>query len=231
LGRRSARLEEGAFVVEGRSLITQAVAAGWRAERQFVTADGTAVDDAGPVSVLGPNVIERVASTDAAQPNIAVFALQPAVLRSDAGFVVVADGVADPGNLGTIIRSAEAGGADGVVVTPGTVDAFNPKAVRAAAGSLFRVPVVAARLDDLTAVVRIGTSSHRGTVYTELDLRRPVALCVGNEAHGMNPAAVVDEWTTIPHAGAAESLNVAMAATVLIFEVARQRRSQLESAP
>jgi TrmH family RNA methyltransferase len=210
-------------------LIEQAVAAGWHAERQFTTIDAVPVDGAGPVHVLGSNVIERVASTETPQPNIAVFSLQPAILRSDATFVVVADGVADPGNLGTIVRSAEAGGADAVVVTPGTVDAFNPKAVRASAGSLFRLPVVAARLDDLTTLVRIGTSSHRGATYTELDLRRPVALCVGNEAHGLSASAAVDEWTTIPHAGPAESLNVAMAATVLIFEVTRQRRARLHS--
>jgi TrmH family RNA methyltransferase len=141
---------------------------------------------------------------------------------------MVGDRLADPGNVGTIIRSAEAAGADAVVLTPGSVDAFNPKVVRATAGSLFRIPVVTAALHDLrTAGLRVlATSSHVGAAHTDTDLTGPVAVVVGNEAHGMAPDAPVDGWITIPHAGAAESLNVAMAATVIAFEVARQRRAR-----
>ena len=98
--------------------------------------------------------------------------------------------------------------------------------VRASAGSLFRVPVLSMDLTALQAagLTLLATSSHRGDAYTETDLRRPVALVVGNEAHGVAEDVTVDGWITIPHAGAAESLNVAMAATVIAFEVARQRR-------
>ena len=146
----------------------------------------------------------------------------------NAGFVVVADGIADPGNLGTMLRSAEAAGADCVVLTPGTVDPSNPKVVRSSAGALFRVPVVEnLNLDELSraGIVRLGTSSHHGNSHTDTDLRRRVAIVLGNEAHGMSDDAAVDEWITIAHAGRSESLNVAMACTVLCFEVARQRRS------
>lgn len=141
--------------------------------------------------------------------------------------MMVADQLADPGNAGTLIRSAEAAGADAVVLTPGSVDPFNPKVVRASAGSLFRLPVVQASLETLDGWTRLGTSSHRGTGYTDTDLTRRIAVVLGNEAHGLGDDAPIDEWITIPHRGNAESLNVAMAATVLAFEVARQRRGPI----
>ncbi|MCB0956130.1 MAG: RNA methyltransferase [Ilumatobacteraceae bacterium] len=216
-------------MVEGPGLVAEALAAGWRMEAMFVASRADAV--AGPATVpvheLAPNVLERVASTESPQPVLAVFALPPAAgLPAGCDFVVAADRLSDPGNAGTIIRSAEAAGAQAVVLTPGSVDPFNPKVVRASAGSLFRVPVVTATLDTLRAAgLRVlATSSHHGEVYTDVDLTGPVAVVVGNEAHGVADDAAVDGWVSIPQAGQAESLNVAMAATVLAFEVARQRR-------
>jgi len=216
------------FVVEGPSLVAQALAAGWEIEAQFVAPGADDVPSPAPVFEFAPNVIERVASTEAPQPVLAVFRQRPSVLPADATFVMLADRLGDPGNAGTIIRSAEAAGAQAVVLTPGSVDAYNPKVVRATAGSLFRIPVVSAELSVLRAAgLRVlATSSHHGAAYTDTDLTVPVALVVGNEAHGVPEDAPVDGWVTIPHAGAAESLNVAMAATVLAFEVARQRRSR-----
>jgi RNA methyltransferase, TrmH family len=222
LGRRSSRYEEGVFVVEGIGLLRQALDAGWQVESCFVAPD-TVVDVDVPYEVLAPNVIERVASTESPQPVLAVVAMRPMELPGDATFVLVADRLSDPGNAGTIIRSAEAAGVNGVVLTPGSVDPYNPKVVRASAGSIFRVPVVEAALDSLSGFRRLGTSSHRGDVYTDPVYHGRVAVVVGNEAHGLADDAAIDQWITIPHAGPAESLNVAMAATVLVFEVARQR--------
>lgn len=229
-GRRTSRCDEGAFVVEGAVLVAEAVNAGWRVIEQFLAPGAEPVAGAGEVRRLAPGVMEKVATTESPQPVLAVvkrdFAA-PAVLDS-ARFVVVADGIADPGNLGTMLRSAEAAGADCVALTEGTVDPSNPKVVRASAGALFRVPVLEnAKLDALASagLVRLGTSSHRGAAHTEVDLTRRVALVFGNEAHGLSDEAAVDEWITIPHAGTSESLNVAMACTVLCFEAARQRRS------
>jgi TrmH family RNA methyltransferase len=215
------------FVVEGPSLVAQAVEAGWEVEAQFVEVGRSAVPCGAPVYQLGPNVLDRVASTQTPQPVLAVVRMRPGGLPAGASFVIVADRIADPGNAGTIIRSAEAAGADAVVLTPGSVDVYNPKVVRAAAGSLFRLPAVEAGLEVVRAAgLRVlATSSHQGDVYSAVDLRGPVALVVGNEAHGVPDDAPVDGWITIPHAGAAESLNVAMAATVVAFEVARQRRA------
>ncbi len=210
------------FVVEGMTLLRQALDAGWQVESCFVAPD-TVVDIDVPYDELAPNVIERVASTESPQPVLAVVSMRSSELPSDATFVLVADRLADPGNAGTIIRSAEAAGADGVAFTPGSVDPYNPKVVRASAGSMFRIPVVEASLESLSGFRRLGTSSHRGDVYTDPVYHGRVAVVVGNEAHGLDEDAAIDQWITIPHAGPAESLNVAMAATVLVFEVARQR--------
>jgi len=212
-------------VVEGPSLVRQASAAGWQIEAQFVAGRTTPVEVDAPVFTLADGVLERVASTEAPQPVLAIVATREAVLPADASLVVVADQLGDPGNAGTIIRSAEAAGADAVVLTPGSVDPFNPKVVRASAGSLFRVPVVTAPLDSIS-LRRLGTSSHHGEDYTAVDLTAPVELVIGNEAHGLPDDAAVDGWVTIP--GAVESLNAAMAATVLLFEAARQRRQSTE---
>jgi TrmH family RNA methyltransferase len=215
------------FVVEGAGLLAQAVAAGWEVEAQFVQPDADWVRCDAPLYEFAPNVLERVASTEHPQPVIAIVHQQVRSLPADATFVMVADRIADPGNAGTIIRSAEAAGADAVVFTQGSVDPFNSKVVRATAGSLFRVPVVAAELSAVKAagLALWATSSHHGTPYLDAVLTGRVAVVMGNEAHGVPGDAPVDGWLTIPHAGAAESLNVAMAATVLAFEVARQRRA------
>ena len=216
-------------MVEGETLVRDAVAAGWEIETQFVAPGGAAVPaPTGVVHDLAPGVVERVASTDTPRPLIAIVRRRAhswSELPSPR-FVLVADRVADPGNLGTMLRSAEASGADAVAVTPGTVDPYAPKTVRSSAGAVFNVPIVPiATLADLRAVglAVLGTSSHRGRPHTDTDLSAPVAVVFGNEAHGLPDDEAVDDWLTIPHAGRAESLNVAMAATVVCFEAARQR--------
>lgn len=239
-GRRSSRYDEGLFVVEGPVLVTEAVRSGWRVDAQFIPeGSDAAVVGAGSVFELRPGVLERVASTNAPQAPIAIVRM-PEVgdvheRLVDASFVVALDRVSDPGNLGTILRSAEAAGADLVVLTPGGVDPFNPKVVRASAGALFHVPVVVAELDELrTADLRlVGSSSHAAdgrTVqpHTEIDFTGRVAIVMGNEAAGLpdewdDVTGPIREWVTIPHQGRSESLNVAMATTVLAFEAARQR--------
>ncbi len=228
LGRRSARYDEAAFVLEGSGLIAEAVSAGWVIEAQFVSPGGTPIYGASPVFELGTGVLERVASTESPQPLLAIAAMPTRSLNDVAGstFLVVAAAISDPGNLGTILRSAEAAGAQAVVTLAGTVDPYSPKVVRSSAGALFHLPVIGpATIAEISAlgVAVVGTSSHDGVPYTDFDWTQPVAVVVGNEAHGVPDDLVIDERVTIPHLGRAESLNVAMAATVLCFEVARQR--------
>jgi len=229
IGRRSARREEGAFVVEGPLLIEEAVAGGWEIEAQFVDPRGRPVAGAGGrVLELAPHVMERIAATESPQPVMAVVRMPATSIADLAGsaLVVVCDRIADPGNLGTILRSAEAAGAGGVVLVAGSVDPFNPKVVRASAGAIFHVPVVAdVALHELQGLglALVGTSSHQGTPFTSADLTRPFALVLGSEAHGVDLQLPIDEWISIPHVGRAESLNVAMAATLVVFEAVRQR--------
>ena len=245
LGRRSSRHEHGRFVVEGPVLVAEAVGAGWSVEAQFVPeGSDAAIDGAGEVYELADGVLERVASTEAPQAPLAIVAMPPtdkAAVGSalaEASLAVVLDRVSDPGNVGTILRSAEAAGADVVVLTPGSVDAFNPKVVRSSAGALFHVPVITASFEDVgSAGLRLlGTTSHgfpgRTVVsYTAADMRGRVALVMGNEAAGLpdewnDVVGPIRTWITIAHQGRSESLNVAMAATLLVFEAARQRAAQ-----
>jgi TrmH family RNA methyltransferase len=140
-------------------------------------------------------------------------------------FVMVADQLSDPGNLGTLLRSAEAAGLDAVVLTPGSVDPYNPKVVRASAGAIFHTPVVGATLADVqsSGLRLVGSSSHRGERHDRIDWTGRCAIVLGNEAHGLPDDAPVDEWVRIEHRGRAESLNAAMAGTILVFEAARHR--------
>lgn len=233
LRHRADRAAERAFVLEGPTALAEALAAGVAVETVFVAA-GTTVTDTGSAVVreLDPGLLQRVASTVTPQP---VLAVAPAVdvpidaLRS-ATFVLVAVDLQDPGNAGTIIRSAVAAGADGVVLAGSSVDVHNPKTVRATAGALFRIPVAVVpdsqRVFDALDVRSYAAVATNGSAPDTLDLTGPVALVVGNESHGL-PATVVDRCdgtVSIPMAGPVESLNAAMAATVLAFEVARQRR-------
>jgi TrmH family RNA methyltransferase len=215
-------------VVEGAVLAREAIGAGWEVEAQFVAPGVESIDAEAPVYTLATGVAERITATEAPPGLFTIVHISPPgehVLER-ASFVVVADGVGDPGNLGTILRSAEAAGVDAVVVTPGTVDPFNPKVVRASAGAIFHVPVVVATVEEVRAagLRLVGTSSHRGTPHMEADWSGRVAVVAGSEAHGVAPDAEVDEWVRIEHAGRAESLNVAMAMTVICFEAARARK-------
>jgi len=242
LDRSSARRREGVFVVEGPTPVADALDAGAHLECLFVAPGGgePVVERASslgvPVFELAPGVLERVAGTVAPQPVLGVARMVDAELAelADATLVVVCVDVRDPGNLGTVLRSAEAAGVGGIICCDGSVDLYNPKCVRASAGSLFHTRVVA-RGDPVKVLGtlgewglrRLGTRPGGGQPYHRVDLTAPTALVLGNEAHGLpaQAAAALDGWVTIPMAGRSESLNVGMAAAVLCFEAARQRGS------
>lgn len=243
LSQRKARHDDGCFVIEGPTSTAEAVRAGWACRTQFVPeGSDAAVAGAGRVLELAAGVFERVASTRSPQPPLTVAEmrrLDAGVVLASASFVVVLDRLNDPGNLGTILRSAEAAGADAVVLTPGSVDPYNPKAVRASAGALFHLPVITATLEQVAdgGLMLVGTSSHarqgRTVVpYTEANLNGRVAIVMGNEAAGLpdewdDDVGPIGVWITVPHRGRSESLNVAMATTVLVFEAARQRSGEM----
>jgi RNA methyltransferase, TrmH family len=144
---------------------------------------------------------------------------------------VVAAGVQDPGNLGTMIRSAEAFGATGLLIGEKTVSHLNAKAVRASAGSAFRLAIAKGKLEDAIPVMKdaglrlAATSSHKGESLAAADLAGALALFIGNEGAGV-PREVLtqmDTLLTIPHSSKVESLNAGIAASVLLYEIARQR--------
>lgn len=249
VGRRSARQAERCFIVEGTKVLREALASDVSIESAYVDRSLMHPDDglddvleglyrAGSrVFDLEPGVLARVADTVSPQSVMAVLAQidlsLEALKATEPDFVVVCVNVRDPGNAGTVLRSAEAAGADGVICCDGSVDVFNPKTVRASAGALFRLPVVAGGdpievLDRIGewGLVRLGAVPRGGDDYTSVDLTGPVALVLGNEAQGL-PEDVhrfLDGRLTIPMAGRAESLNAGMAGAVLCFEAARQRR-------
>jgi len=239
--RRAVRESEGVFVIEGVKLVQEALSSGANVEALY-SAPGFAnacIDMAGATGLrvheLEPGVIERVGDTITPQPVLAVvMALdKPLSSLSDAHSLLVMVDVRDPGNAGTILRSAEASGVGGVVFCEGSVDVYNPKTVRASAGSLFHIPVAVGKgagtvLEELNQAgfVTMGTTMAGGSPYDETDLTRRVALAFGNEANGLPGEldATLGELITIPIDGRSESLNVSMAASVLCFEAARQRR-------
>jgi TrmH family RNA methyltransferase len=168
----------------------------------------------------------------AALVHLKEFSLEEIMERLQLGPIVVIAGLQDPGNLGTILRSAEAFGSAGVILGEGTVSPFNAKVVRASAGSIFRVPVIRGKLDAVSSQLRaeeirlVATSSHKGTPLGEAWLTGPVAMFIGNEGSGLPRELVtrMDEVVVIPHAPQVESLNAGVATSILLYEAARQRK-------
>ncbi|HEU4900576.1 MAG TPA: RNA methyltransferase [Actinomycetota bacterium] len=246
LARPSARARaDGRFLLEGPEGIRAALDAGHVPERLLAT-ERAAARHAGlvnlarqrgaQVTLVAEPVLSALAATTTPQGLVAVV---PSVLRSlddlpaAPGLVCVLAEVRDPGNAGTVLRAADAFGADAVVTTRGSVDLQSPKAARAAAGSLFHLPVVAgAPWPELAAALRgrglrlVGADPHADATVDRAPLGEPVALVLGNEAHGLPAeiAAGLDLVVRVPLAGRAESLNLAAAAAVLLYETARQQR-------
>ena len=161
------------------------------------------------------------------------FKLEDVLAKSQAGPLLAVAGVQDPGNLGTILRSAEAFGAGSVLLGEGTVSPFNSKVVRASAGSVFRLPLVQTKLSGALDQMRelglrlIATSSHKGTPLDQVNLTGPLAIFIGNEGAGL-PRDLLAEMTdivVIPHSPNVESLNAGVAASIVLYEAARQRNS------
>jgi TrmH family RNA methyltransferase len=232
--------------IEGPNLLEEALRAGLRIDCVFLAQgaepllEEIALPPETEVLLLPRDLLDSALATETPQPVAALveppdwtWAHVVGKQRTAAPLVVVLAGLQDPGNLGTILRSAEAFGASGVLSLPGTVSAWNPKAVRASAGSVFRVPLLPVSEDECfvrlrEADVRILATAARGAEHGELvDMGAAVALIIGNEGSGvpLTLAGRADGAITIPCPGAVESLNAAVAASVLLFEASRQRRN------
>jgi RNA methyltransferase, TrmH family len=159
------------------------------------------------------------------------FKLEDVLAKSQAGPLLAIAGVQDPGNLGTILRSAEAFGAGGVLLGEGTVSPFNSKMIRASAGSVFRLPIIQTKLAGALDQMRelglrlIATSSHKGTPLDQAKLIGPLAIFIGSEGAGLPRELLseMNETIAIPHSPTVESLNAGVAASIVLYEAARQR--------
>jgi TrmH family RNA methyltransferase len=240
--QRAARAEEGLFVIEGVRLAEEAARAGAAPRLVLHTDDldprGQAALAAlaatgAPVEAVSAAVMAAASDTRTPAGLLAVLP-QPAqaLYSKPLTLALVLDGLADPGNLGTALRTAAAAGVEAVFLTPGTVEAYNPKVVRAAMGAHFQVPIVSAAWGDLPGLLA-GLAVWRAeaagdTPYDQVNWRPPSALLIGAEAAGPRPQAqsLAPRTTRIPMPGRAESLNAAIAAGILLFEVVRQRRPE-----
>jgi TrmH family RNA methyltransferase len=234
--------------IEGPNLLREAIRAGLKIETVFV-AEGfegmlAELELPNEIDVLQfpGEVLDSALTTEAPQPVAALVGF-PAWTWNDllethtdtAPLVIVLAALQDPGNLGTILRSAEAFGATGVVSLPGTVSPWNPKAVRASAGSVFRVPLVESNADECFSRLRstglrvLTTAVREAEFATSAHLTGPTALLIGNEGNGVPEelASRCDGAITIPMPGSVESLNAAVAASVLLYESARQRAAHV----
>ena len=167
----------------------------------------------------------------AALVKVKLHGLEELLAHRREGPLVVVAGVQDPGNMGTILRSAEAFGASGVVLAEGSAHPFNSKVVRASAGSVFRLPIAQTKevpLSELrdAKLQLIATSSHKGIPLPEAKFASPLALFVGNEGAGLSRDLIadMDETVVIPHAPHVESLNVGVAASIVLYEIAKQQK-------
>ncbi len=160
------------------------------------------------------------------------FSLEDVLARSQAGPLLAIAGVQDPGNLGTILRSAEAFGTGGIVLGEGTVSPFNPKVVRASAGSVFRLPVARVKLSEAVDRMKalglrlVATASHKGTPLHQAKLTGPLTIFIGSEGAGLPRDLIkhMDEVVAIPQAPQVESLNAGVAASIVLYEIARQKQ-------
>jgi TrmH family RNA methyltransferase len=163
-----------------------------------------------------------------------VFTAEDVVGKSSVGPLLAISGVQDPGNLGTILRSAEAFDAAGVLLGEGTVSPFNSKVVRASAGSVFRLPIAKVKLAEVIQEMRslglrlLATSSHKGTPIHVAKLTGPLGIFIGSEGAGLprDLLAAMDETLVIPHSEHVESLNAGVAASIVLYEVARQKQEK-----
>jgi RNA methyltransferase, TrmH family len=244
--RQGEATPDGHFAIEGVRLIDEAIRSGCRFRAVFFSeAAGDRTRHVLPQlskeveALLLPDALFQSAVLTEAPQGVAALVHLPKHAEFDAvirnapnGPIVVAAGIQDPGNLGTILRSAEGFGAVGVLLSEGTVSRWNPKVVRASAGCVFRISTARIKLRDAVKSLReancrlIATSSHSGIPISEARLTGPIAFFIGNEGAGLPPAVMreLDEIVSIPLKASVESLNAGIAASIVLYESFRQSR-------
>ena len=246
--KRKLRDEEGVFLEEGirmfreipKELLLEIYVTEEFFEKEKALVEEMQNKSKASVEVLANHVFQYVSDTKTPQGVLCVvkqfrYTLEEFLSAKEekAPFFMILDNLQDPGNLGTVIRSAEGAGATGVIMSKDCVDVYNPKVIRATMGSVYRVPFC--YVEDLPETIgwlkEQGVSSYAAHLkgkhsYEEEDYQKPCAFLIGNEGNGLRDevAESADIYVKIPMEGQVESLNAAIAATILMFEVARQRR-------
>jgi RNA methyltransferase, TrmH family len=242
--RRAELTAEGECAMEGGKLLEEALRSGQHLESVFFSESARPLAEkflpqinARTETLVLPNALfNSIVPSDAPQGVAALVKLKTCSAtqlldRSSNGPLVVAAGLQDPGNLGTILRSAEAFGAAGVFLTEGTVSVYNSKVLRGSAGSVFRLPFLRTSSAELIPLLRVrgvrllATSSHLGTPLPRVSWALPLAIFIGNEGAGLSRELMreMDETVAIPHAPQVESLNAGVAASIVLYEAARKR--------
>jgi TrmH family RNA methyltransferase len=238
LGRPKERRESGAFVAEGVRLVEEALAAKWpfrfvlagetlskRGRELLVELQSRGVE----TEIVAQGLLQSVGETENSQGILAVLEESQLSLPQSLTFVLITDQIRDPGNLGTLLRTAAAAGVQAVFLPPETAEPFAPKVVRAGMGAHFRVPILSCTWEEIRAHTK-GMVIHLAdvdgtTLYWQADFLSPAALIVGGEAEGASQWAreMAKSHISIPMPGRSESLNASAAGAILMFEVVRQR--------
>jgi RNA methyltransferase, TrmH family len=237
------RQSEGVFIIEGVRLVGEALASGWPLRDIFVSTGlnprgrdlfEKAANTTCTRYEVSDEVMAEISDTETPQGIVAVVELRVLSLPQKLDLVLVLDAIRDPGNVGTILRTASAAGVDVVFIAPETADPFSPKVLRAGMGAQLKLPVWVCDWQTLTLLIKekaglrvLLADTGDGVVFWKAPLNEAVALIVSNEAGGPSSAArsLADEVITIPMPGNIESLNAAIAASLLVYEVVRQRRT------
>lgn len=243
--RRAELTAHGECAIEGVKLIEEALRSGRDLESIFFSEAARPLAEkllpqigASTETLVLPNALfNSIVPSDAPQGVAALLKLRAFTStqlldRADDGPFVVAAGLQDPGNLGTILRSAEAFGAAGIFLTEGTVSPYNSKVLRGSAGSIFRLPFLRIASTELIPLLRargvrlLATSSHQGTPLPRISWTLPLAIFIGNEGAGLSRELMreMDETLAIPQASQVESLNAGVAASIVLYEAARNRK-------
>ncbi|WP_079479468.1 TrmH family RNA methyltransferase [Halobacillus salinus] len=227
LHKRKYRNKENVFLVEGHHLVEEVLKSDFTV-KELIVREGTDLEIPENISAteVSEQVFAAIAETETPQ-GVAAVVEQMAIPYEPGKRTLIVDAVQDPGNLGTMIRTADAAGFDAVILGKGTVDPYNDKVIRATQGSLFHIPFFQGEMDEYVAQLKsagasIWASTLTGaTPFQELKSPDQVALIVGNEGQGISEAAedLADERVYIPIYGQAESLNVAIASAVLMYHL------------
>jgi TrmH family RNA methyltransferase len=241
LKEKKYRISSNMFLVEGFRFVEEAIDSDFEVMDIFISARGelkyensslkNKIQSNTKVYGISDSLFKSICDTEHPQGIIAVVRNKSVEIKYDQGFYILADKIQDPGNMGTIIRTAHAAGALGVLITKGSVDIYNEKTLRATMGSIFKIPVLYD--NDLSLVKKLRNSGFKLVAssldtdknFYEVDLKEKVIISVGNEGNGISTEVydLCDLKIKIPMPGGAESLNVAVAASIMMYEVVRQK--------